>query len=299
MALSKATFKNVIFFIVLLEILLQRTQGQSSCAGKTERFINGTCYTFYDEFVTWQQAKIRCEERGKVLSSVDSKMQIKEMVTGQRIRTQVWIGASDIAKEGTFVWVHNNKTAVELLSIWNQNEPNDFGSNEDCVVIINTETNDAPCYFNFTYFCMETPKTDIIKTTVSITSRKTTTPLSTVKTTTNIITTTVSITSRTTITPLSTVKTTTDIITTTVPITSIKTITPLSTVKTTNVITTTESITSMNTITPVSTMKNSTGVEEPLLSQQNIYIISAASIGLLLLVLAIASIVVCRRKGLK
>ncbi|CAL1529464.1 unnamed protein product [Lymnaea stagnalis] len=202
MEFSKSTFLQIIHVIFVVDSLLQKAKGQASCSGETDRFIKGRCYTYYNESLTWQEAKIRCEGRGQVLAAVDSMIQIKEMLSRQGIGTQVWIGASDIAEEGKFVWVHSNQTAGELVKLWEEDEPNDYGGDEDCVVVfVNFETNDVPCHFNYTYFCMETPK-------------------------------------------------------------------------------------------------KASEDDKPFLSLQNIYIISAAGAAFLLLVLAIACIIVCRRKGL-
>ena len=43
-----------------------------------------------------------------------------------------WIGASDIASEGNWIWVNGERASSSEL-IWRSGQPNNDGGNEDCL----------------------------------------------------------------------------------------------------------------------------------------------------------------------
>lgn len=57
----------------------------------------------------------------------------------------VWLGATDAASEGTFVWSATGEPLT--YSNWYQGEPNDYGGDEDCVLAFvgQGSWNDVPC----------------------------------------------------------------------------------------------------------------------------------------------------------
>ena len=65
-----------------------------------------------------------------------------------------WIGATDVAKEGTFIWTSDNSTVG--YENWYPGQPSN-GVDEDCVTICHSEHwNDAKCHKKFSYIC-QTP----------------------------------------------------------------------------------------------------------------------------------------------
>ena len=65
-----------------------------------------------------------------------------------------WIEATDVAKEGTFIWTSDNSTVG--FGNWYPGEPNNY-NNEDCVNICRNEHwNDADCNRKYSYIC-QTP----------------------------------------------------------------------------------------------------------------------------------------------
>uniref|UniRef100_A0A1W7R8T4 Putative c-type lectin n=1 Tax=Aedes albopictus TaxID=7160 RepID=A0A1W7R8T4_AEDAL len=78
-----------------------------------------------------------------------------------------WIGASDLAEEGSFIWV---ATGQELTyANWHQGEPNDHGDNEDCIQLAyiqsteyNWSWNDNVCARPL-YFICESVECDCVQ----------------------------------------------------------------------------------------------------------------------------------------
>lgn len=74
-----------------------------------------------------------------------------------------WIGLDDIQREGVMVWTDGGSTA-SATTVWYPGEPNNNGSGEDCVHILNTDNgklvlNDLPCSTEVNYICeVEVPQ---------------------------------------------------------------------------------------------------------------------------------------------
>lgn len=62
----------------------------------------------------------------------------------------LWIGASDILDEGQWIWVSDGSNLT--FSLWNDNEPNNAGTGEDCCEI-EMGWNDSPCDLTNPYVC--------------------------------------------------------------------------------------------------------------------------------------------------
>ena len=63
----------------------------------------------------------------------------------------VWIGLDDIVTEGDYMWTDGSPLAY---TNWRNNEPNNFGGNEDCVEFrMGLGWNDHSCDRLFTSVC--------------------------------------------------------------------------------------------------------------------------------------------------
>lgn len=65
--------------------------------------------------------------------------------------TTFWVGGSDLAKEGTFVWIDTN-TPFTYVN-FRDGEPANYLDNEDCVEVWNRQWNDIDCRRNEFYIC--------------------------------------------------------------------------------------------------------------------------------------------------
>ena len=66
----------------------------------------------------------------------------------------LWIGLSDKANEGTFVWANGAAVAFEF---WKKNQPNDGKGNEDCVEMTKTngKWDDVQCSKKRAFVCQK------------------------------------------------------------------------------------------------------------------------------------------------
>lgn len=100
---------------------------------------DGTCYMLLNAPVTWTAGQAACIALGANLAVIES---LAEQTLVATLAVQypagnqdMWLGASDSAVEGTFVWVD---TAPVVYNNWRAGEPNDngaAGAGEDCAVI--------------------------------------------------------------------------------------------------------------------------------------------------------------------
>jgi len=69
-----------------------------------------------------------------------------------------WIDLADLQEEGIWKWVGQNVVAV--YTHWLPNQPNDYGGNQDCVLIYKSGGwDDSGCNESHHYIC-ETPKSE-------------------------------------------------------------------------------------------------------------------------------------------
>jgi len=107
------------------------------------------CYLFGTEPMNYDDAQQFCADNGGFLAEPRSKKETK--IINNKIEkhadgTNYWIGLTDRANEGTFVWGSDN--AVATYTNWNGREPNNWGRKEDCAHIRtnkNNEWNDSVC----------------------------------------------------------------------------------------------------------------------------------------------------------
>jgi len=115
------------------------------------------CYHMSDNSMNWEQAKRYCEQRSGYLAEIrDSSEQ--NHVRGFSEGQGPWIGLNDKAREGHYVWDHSG-IGGHMYSNWNNGEPNNWGSGEDCVHLIhNGKWNDLSCTFLKRALCQSTVK---------------------------------------------------------------------------------------------------------------------------------------------
>merc|ERR1712142_1442453 len=77
----------------------------------------------------WQDAQQTCQMEGGNLVTVDTS-EINNILKSERKR--IWIGASDLETEETFLWTNGKPLSYNS---WAPGEPNNHGNREDCVEV--------------------------------------------------------------------------------------------------------------------------------------------------------------------
>lgn len=106
----------------------------------------GTCYVLFTSPMTRNAARTACLGLGAELAKVDSA-EVQALLATLIGTSVAFIGASDEAVEGTFVWEDGSPMT---FTSWNTGEPNNGGGflQEDCVVMLGSAGgawDDRPC----------------------------------------------------------------------------------------------------------------------------------------------------------
>ena len=103
--------------------------------------------------LSWEEARTSCLSLGGDLASVGSEEENNFIASLSSV--ELWLGGTDSAQEGTFVW--SDGTAWTYQN-WNSKEPNNLG-NEDCVHMLhdkwntNGKWNDRKCTHVTAFLC--------------------------------------------------------------------------------------------------------------------------------------------------
>ena len=101
--------------------------------------------------LTWVGADNACKRAGLQLATVQSAAQ-NALVRTAADGNQVWIGGTDAASEGTWVWSPTN-TPMSYTN-WYPGEPNNWENNEDCLIFDSSgKWNDVPCTLLVKFVC--------------------------------------------------------------------------------------------------------------------------------------------------
>jgi hypothetical protein len=113
----------------------------STCAAEELTGPNGHCYFFQSIPLAWDAARSACLGRGTGWDLVSVRSAADSAFLGDTLTFEAWLGASDAASEGTWLWVVDDQpfwvgsgatgNAVAGAYVnWNTDEPN--GVTPDC-----------------------------------------------------------------------------------------------------------------------------------------------------------------------
>ncbi|MGB0590843.1 MAG: lectin-like protein [Myxococcota bacterium] len=134
----------------------ETAEGEESCptCEAIHEDVNGTVL-LCRIVANYADAHEACLSRGGDLLSIHS--QEEQELIGQAAyasyKGHLWIGINDRIEEGTFAWTDGSPVDFEH---WNNNEPNDWGSGEDCGHLYegnDNRWNDLPCGHEAGYLC--------------------------------------------------------------------------------------------------------------------------------------------------
>jgi len=100
--------------------------------------------------LAWADADAACQAAGQQLATVQSAAQNALLTTAAGGNT-VWMGGTDAASEGKWMWDNNTPLSY---TYWGPSEPNDAGDGEDCMEFYGEgKWNDVPCARARRYVC--------------------------------------------------------------------------------------------------------------------------------------------------
>ena len=119
-----------------------------------------SCYRFNtNDLVTWQGAKTACENyEGAELVKIETEREtsfLKDELNELTTSEEIWTAGNDLDNEAVWVWSGRYNSKV-FYTNWNDGEPNNSGSDEDCMTILpdqNYKWNDQRCSNKFNYIC--------------------------------------------------------------------------------------------------------------------------------------------------
>jgi hypothetical protein len=125
-----------------------------NCQGCTFAEDSGSGYLFCEVALEWDDAQEYCANQGGHLVTIDDADENAFVLsTSQGIESgNVWLGGNDLVTEGTWMWDDGSDLVYDN---WNSGEPNDSGSNEDCMEMRSGDGlwNDAVCTRVRTFVC--------------------------------------------------------------------------------------------------------------------------------------------------
>ncbi|GMV41342.1 MAG: hypothetical protein AMXMBFR64_30580 [Myxococcales bacterium] len=129
----------------------------AGCPDWTEVYWGATRYLVCTTPRSWQAGREHCQALGADLVSIETVQErdwLRTNAPGVASNSH-WIGLSDLATEGVFVWVNGTTPGFWGFA---GGEPNDWGGNEDCTeMYANGAWNDLDCAVPRRLICEEAP----------------------------------------------------------------------------------------------------------------------------------------------
>ncbi|XP_076735055.1 CD209 antigen-like protein C [Maylandia zebra] len=111
----------------------------------------GKCYYFSTRKSSWDVSRTECRTKGGDLVKIDSKEEQSFLKTKIEYGSYFWIGLTDSAEEGRWLWV-DGSPLNERLAFWSFLEPDDWNG-EDCVKMGPMYWFDNSCKVNHGSIC--------------------------------------------------------------------------------------------------------------------------------------------------
>ncbi|XP_067664190.1 collectin-10-like [Haliotis asinina] len=110
--------------------------------------------TYTTEFIistwklNWTDSAAECQRQHGSLAFIDTpekRQDVESLIKTKGLTEYVWLGASDVETENTWVWLDGRQLDYTAWSTHNQ-QPNNFKGKQDCLAVI---YNDAKMYFDW------------------------------------------------------------------------------------------------------------------------------------------------------
>lgn len=129
----------------------EASPSNASCNGCGLGLSGTHAYAYCPGPVTWADARTACMGFGGDLVIIDDQAE-QDFLLGQPLAPVVFIGLSDEAVEGTFVWVDGS---APVFTAWGMGEPNNAFDGEDCgqLDVATAVWNDIACATAGAFVC--------------------------------------------------------------------------------------------------------------------------------------------------
>lgn len=118
--------------------------------------VQGSCYKFSSESLTWTAAKSACEALGSRLVVIHTQAKQEALAANVQVHPQrAWIGLyRDPSDKSRWLWVDGSRPTY---TNWSPGEPNNAREDEECGQMYpqswGYKWNDGECYYYYPYIC--------------------------------------------------------------------------------------------------------------------------------------------------
>ncbi|CAK6443722.1 unnamed protein product [Pipistrellus nathusii] len=124
-----------------------------------------SCYFFSTNTLTWQESVENCSSLGAQLVVINSEEEQKFLFHAKPTNREFYIGLTDQVIDGQWKWI-DGTPFNESLSFWDEGEPNNLVTVEDCATIRDSKNprqnwNDMACFLYMFRIC-EMPAKNIL-----------------------------------------------------------------------------------------------------------------------------------------
>ncbi|VDI48564.1 Hypothetical predicted protein [Mytilus galloprovincialis] len=124
-------------------------------------------FTLVNTRQMWLDAKDICSFNGgylAIIETTEENVLIKDHVAVIGPTNDYFIGGSDLATEGEFIWEHSglpvNLPGSNLFHDWRTNQPDNKNGNQHCIMLgyqVSFNWNDAQCAYARDFICEKSP----------------------------------------------------------------------------------------------------------------------------------------------
>ncbi|CAL1532081.1 unnamed protein product [Lymnaea stagnalis] len=141
-------YVQFLLFLTFISLHVERSVTLVTCKWKDSVPSGGQCFLFNSTQLSYSAAQGECHAKGGVLAKVTKLSQIIATSAIPQKDANMWIGASDAAVEGTWLWDDGGDVATELSVFWTDGEPKTKMGYEDCAQI-EVIYGDTGLYYNY------------------------------------------------------------------------------------------------------------------------------------------------------
>nr|XP_008113585.1 PREDICTED: C-type lectin BpLec [Anolis carolinensis] len=130
------TYTSLCLFGLLLSSPLTGAEANSCPNDWTEDPVQGNCYAYFDNKLTWREAEMECQSYGSkahlasILSAEETDFIAKHISTYQHETSSVWMGLYDPRQTGKWNW---SDGSIYNYMAWARGQPDFLHGPEYCV----------------------------------------------------------------------------------------------------------------------------------------------------------------------